>query len=121
MDEKHKKLLEQVERGKGSDWLYAKELLVFCDIRLETGLGVTGMEGIQAPEGTVGRNSTYEIYGLDGDEAWEKHHDPVRSVALVREKLKWAEEDARCSSTHSGSIGPEKPWLSTRLDSVFGA
>ncbi len=109
METKFDALLKQVETGRGSDWLDVSDLLQFCEVILAKNYGVARMEVIQAPEGTVGPNFSYEIYGLDGDEAWINHRDPKRSIDLVREKVKWAKED--------GAVFLYKVWIGEPLQS----
>lgn len=86
-------LLEQAQHGNGSNWLSKSELLEFCDFFIAKGFGLQLMEVKRAPGGKVARSIAYGLYGGDGAENWKNHRDPARSIVLLHEKLKLAEED----------------------------
>ncbi len=93
MTERFRKLFEQAQYGYGSDWISAEELVPFCQYILGRGRGVHLMEAVPTENSLQRRNHGYEILGVEGEESWENHRDPVRSIALVHEKLKWAKDD----------------------------
>ncbi len=86
-------LLEQAQHGIGTDWLTKDQLLEFCDFALKSGFGIQLFEAVPSPTRKAKRYFAYEMIGVDGEKNWENHRDPARSMELVHEKLKLAEEN----------------------------
>ncbi len=92
MTDRFASLLSQAGQGIGTDWISAEELMSFCNYVVRNGYGIQLMEAVPTLRSTERRNHGFEIQGLDGPEAWDKHRDRAKSVALVRAKIGSARE-----------------------------
>lgn len=85
-------MLDDAETGKGADWISVPDLYRFCDYILAQGYGVQTMEAKGARQ-SVPRAVRFQILGVEGEETWENHRDPKRSIDLVRETVRNAQRE----------------------------
>lgn len=94
----------QALTGDGSPWLRASAADALARYALKFGEGVQMMEAVATRFREPVRDVGWEIIGADPEgDNWDDHRDPQRAYALLRSKLRQAQED--------GAVLEYKLWL----------
>lgn len=88
--------IESALTGRGSAWMSKENTIKMVEAAHARGYGIQSMEVQPADESPIkGWRMDHGIFGLDGEDDWEKHYDIDRALGLFQRKLELAEKEGR--------------------------